>query len=383
MAVTVQVGRAAGYSGRTRAAGNLAHVPTLMNDTPSTMTSTVLAGTAHVCGHEEMGSTPVSMQRISVASRDVDEACDVGQRHYYPMSMKLHDRSDRFCMSLEALRSGPMTMGVLSFASDVECITGTLDAYEVNIPLAGKMMSRSGSERIVATCSLAAVCRADRNSMIRVWRGEPCQMLVIKIDRQALEAHLEHLIGAPVGGPIAFDLGLDVGSGRGKQWRALAGVLAAQVYGNDDSIFAHPLLAANMRQSFMLGLLMASRHNFTDRIFEAVSAERAAPAAISRAKEYIEAHLDEPLSAMDIARACGISLRALQHGFHISMQTTPMRYLRDLRLRKAHDDLLVADPEVTGVAEIAHRWGFTHLGRFAGHYRDLYGEHPSAVLRTL
>jgi AraC-like DNA-binding protein len=322
-----------------------------------------------------------SMHRTSVASRDVDEALDVAARLYYPLSIKLHDGVDRFGIELEALQCGPMTMGLLSFASEVECITDILDAYEVNVPITGKMLSSSGSERIVATRSVAAVCRADRNSMIRVRRGEPCQMLVIKIERSALENHLEQLIGSPVRNPIAFDLALDLTSGPGRQWRAVAGLLATQAF-DGDSIFQHPLLAAAMTQSFMLGLLLAGQHNYSDSISGAASSQRAAPAAISRAREYIEAHLDEPLGAMDIARACGISLRALQQGFHSSLQTTPMRYLRELRLRKVHEDLIAADHDETGVAEIAHRWGFGHLGRFAAHYRDMYGQCPSAALRS-
>jgi AraC-like DNA-binding protein len=30
---------------------------------------------------------------------------------------------------------------------------------------------------------------------------------------------------------------------------------------------------------------------------------------------------------------------------------------------------------------VAMRWGFTHLGRFAGAYRDRYGVTPSQTLR--
>ncbi|MGC4792182.1 helix-turn-helix transcriptional regulator [Micromonospora sp. DT178] len=63
--------------------------------------------------------------------------------------------------------------------------------------------------------------------------------------------------------------------------------------------------------------------------------------------------------------------------------TTPMRYVRQIRLERAHRDLQAADPS-TGVTVtmIARRWGFTHLGRFSTDYRAAYGSSPSHTLRT-
>ncbi len=40
------------------------------------------------------------------------------------------------------------------------------------------------------------------------------------------------------------------------------------------------------------------------------------------------------------------------------------------------DELLLA-PEGTTVTEVALRWGFYHLGRFAQEYRALFGQSPS------
>jgi transcriptional regulator GlxA family with amidase domain len=59
-----------------------------------------------------------------------------------------------------------------------------------------------------------------------------------------------------------------------------------------------------------------------------------------------------------------------------------MAYLRDLRLRRAHEDLRAADPSATTVAAIARRWGFAHMGRFAQDYQAAYGQTPSAALRA-
>jgi AraC-like DNA-binding protein len=59
-----------------------------------------------------------------------------------------------------------------------------------------------------------------------------------------------------------------------------------------------------------------------------------------------------------------------------------MAYLRAVRLRRAHQDLRSADPDRTTVALIAHRWGFTHLGRFAAAHQRAYGETPMQALRA-
>ncbi|MFJ9009929.1 helix-turn-helix domain-containing protein [Streptomyces canus] len=41
-----------------------------------------------------------------------------------------------------------------------------------------------------------------------------------------------------------------------------------------------------------------------------------------------------------------------------------------------------AAPGTTTVTEVAHVWGFVHLGRFARRYRERYGESPSQTLRA-
>ena len=51
------------------------------------------------------------------------------------------------------------------------------------------------------------------------------------------------------------------------------------------------------------------------------------------------------------------------------------------QLRNA-GELTRADPWQVTVSEVAYRWGFTHLGRFAGAYRERFGETPSQTLRS-
>ena len=49
-----------------------------------------------------------------------------------------------------------------------------------------------------------------------------------------------------------------------------------------------------------------------------------------------------------------------------------------VRLARAHDDLCRGDART--VAGVAHSWGFTHLGRFAGAYQRREGTTPSATV---
>ena len=59
-----------------------------------------------------------------------------------------------------------------------------------------------------------------------------------------------------------------------------------------------------------------------------------------------------------------------------------MEYLREIRLKRAREALLAADPcSATSVTEIALDSGFVHLGRFSSEYRNRFGESPSQTLR--
>jgi transcriptional regulator GlxA family with amidase domain len=85
----------------------------------------------------------------------------------------------------------------------------------------------------------------------------------------------------------------------------------------------------------------------------------------------------------DIAGAARVTARAVQLAFRHHLDTTPLRYLRDVRLSRAHDDLRAADPcQGQTVTDIAARWGFFSPGRFSAHYRAVYGVPPSRTLRS-
>ena len=90
---------------------------------------------------------------------------------------------------------------------------------------------------------------------------------------------------------------------------------------------------------------------------------------------------DQPLTAMELAMAVGVSQRTLNYAFQKVLDMTPCSYLQCQRLNAAHRELAVADPKGSTVTNIALKWGFNHAGRFSLLYRKLFDETPSETLR--
>jgi AraC-like DNA-binding protein len=104
--------------------------------------------------------------------------------------------------------------------------------------------------------------------------------------------------------------------------------------------------------------------------------------AVLRAVAFIETSAHSDITVSDIAEAAHVTPRALQYGFRRQLATTPMAYLRKVRLHHARAELLAAD-HATTVAGVAGRWGFFNLGRFASYYRAEFGENPAHTLSVV
>lgn len=103
---------------------------------------------------------------------------------------------------------------------------------------------------------------------------------------------------------------------------------------------------------------------------------------LRRAVAFIDDRAGEDITVDDIARASHVSVRAVQLAFRRHLGTTPLDYLRQVRLRRAHHDLLnAAGPARGTVTTIAARWQFASSSRFSVYYRARYGVLPSHTLR--
>ncbi len=98
------------------------------------------------------------------------------------------------------------------------------------------------------------------------------------------------------------------------------------------------------------------------------------------AEQFLEKHIDRPFRVEDLAVATQTSERVLESLFQDVYGVSPRDWFLSGRLNAVRRELVSASASQTSVSAAASRWGIKHLGRFAGKYRDLFGELPSQTL---
>lgn len=104
---------------------------------------------------------------------------------------------------------------------------------------------------------------------------------------------------------------------------------------------------------------------------------------VERARAYVLAHVDDPISVAELCTVLNVSRRTLQYAFQEILDTNPVSYLRAIRLNGVRRELKAASGNAVAVQDVAARWGFWHLSHFATDYRRMFGELPSETLRGM
>jgi transcriptional regulator GlxA family with amidase domain len=127
---------------------------------------------------------------------------------------------------------------------------------------------------------------------------------------------------------------------------------------------------------FLDMILEAWPHSYSKALHKPSSI---APRHVKLVLDFIAEHPSASASGSELAAISGVSLRSLQAGFRRFAGMSIAAYQRQIRLERAHKDLL-RDSAVP-IEDIALKWGFTNAGRFSRYFRDAYGVSPFAVTR--
>jgi AraC-like DNA-binding protein len=201
---------------------------------------------------------------------------------------------------------------------------------------------------------------------------------VVLLDQAAVSSVATGLPATHTPVPIRFTSLQPVDAGAARLWQRTVKYVNDIVL-SDDAI-ATPLVLGNA--SRLLSAVTLSTFPNT-MISDATSHDRNdhEPLLLRRAIQYMDANVATDIGLADIAQAVHVTPRAVQYMFRRHLETTPMQYLRRIRLHYAHQDLVTGDRMHETVTDIAARWGFAHTGRFAVLHRTTYGESPHTTLR--
>jgi AraC-like DNA-binding protein len=339
-----------------------------------------VASTSSATPAPASGTVPRPLAGWSVVARtaELDEIQDALARSIGPHRVDKLGRGPAIDAQNEFAEFGGLRLVRLGYHAEVVIRPNEseLDSVLIEMPLSGHSDVTRGRESVISTPQLATILMPDIKT--RLTFSSDCEKYVLRLDRDRLDRHCAALLGRDeLRRPLVFDLGFDLTAPGGRDWMTLIRGME-EAAGQATSLWRAPLIAAQFEQLFMTTLLLAQPHNFSDAFRQPEPA--IAPFYVKRAEAYIEAHLEEPVSIVDLAAAAGVSARSLQTGFQQFRGTTPMAHMRSLRLKRAHDELLAADPQRASVTDVAMRWGFVHLGKFAVAYKERFGESPRETL---
>lgn len=220
------------------------------------------------------------------------------------------------------------------------------------------------------------VFSSDRSRSLQ-FQGD-CETRAVVLSYGGVAEHCAKLLGRELDRTLLFRTDFDLDAAAGQSWlRAVH--YAASEFGNPYSLVRNvPAARQQLEQMLLTTLLLGHESNYSEALLRPQTA--AAPFYVKRAEAFIEAHFAEPLSSADIAAHAGVSARSLQTGFQKYRSTTPMSFLRHIRLRRVHEVLLVADPSTATVTEIALSCGFGHMGEFGALYKRTFGVTPRETL---
>lgn len=247
--------------------------------------------------------------------------------------------------------------------------------YLLQIVLGGNARITDGP-RSVAVSPGEATLIAPTEQVHMDWSAD-CTKLIIRIDRAAIERFAEQWIGGLLPRPLIFERHVAWRDSSIAMLRHTVDLIVADIEAGS-GVLGHNRAAKRFEEAMFTALLLLQPSSLAREL--AGDASPAVPRAVKWAEDYMHANATQPITIADLVEASRVSARTLFENFRRFRGVTPMYFLRRHRLTQARAELLRAE-EGASVTDIAVRWNFDQLGRFASFYRSVYGESPSQTLR--
>lgn len=309
-------------------------------------------------------------------SADVDEFLEDAYGVKIRLAFKSREHHEGPLLTHVRATIGPLTLDDVTVAGQAEMQPDPLNRVAAIWPTAGRVTSACDGLRSDATAGEIAML-AQPHLPHRA-RFEDAHITAVLIDPAVVAGVATGLPAGQAPLPIRFKSLSPVDDAAARMWKDTVRYVRDSVL--SDAALATPLIVGHASRLLAAVTLSTfpntaaaepTPHDHTDN----------KPVLLRRAMEFMDANATNDIALGDIAEAVHVTPRAVQYMFRHHLDTTPLQYLRRLRLHYAHQQLLAADRGTDTVTAIAARWGFAHTGRFAVLYRQTYGQSPHTTLR--
>jgi len=327
-----------------------------------------------VAGAEDL---MLPVQRVEMDTDDLDVSATIGHlyaRHRPRVRRLARARVDG---GLRAAAAGPLNAGLVRMVGlEYQAQADPVDWLLTAAVSAGTVGATAGREQAIVARGGALLFPLGAQFTVT---GRSAAAVALRIPLGAAADLAEENTGLPAA-DLRFESMGPVSAAVGGLFTQTATFICGELVTSGITEVS-PLVTQEMTR-LAAAAILAAFPNTTMTIPYLRSPGRVPSAAARLAAEFIDGYACQPLTLTGIAAQVGVTPRALQYAFRRQYDTTPMGYLRRVRLERAHQDLLAADPAAgTTVAAIARRWGFSRPDRFAAAYRTAYGRPPRHALR--
>ncbi len=311
------------------------------------------------------------MEATVYQTADMDAASVLFKAMY--TSMRLSARGPRQGLRLESRTVGRVRLDHVTFDMNFEAVAEPLDVLGIGRIRSGRVSYRQQGEDI--GYGPGDICLA-------LQPGRPWEATVQHVDTDFafFDLGLLEEVATGIAEPVRLLAHHPISAAAGVFWWRTFSFVSDTVASIPEVMDSPIAVAQSARILAAATLATFPNTAVTDPTFQ--DRHDAHPDTLRRAIAFIEANPDADLCVADIAAASFVTIRAVQLAFRRHLGTTPMAYLRRVRLDRAHYDLLAADGSGDDtVTAIAARWGFLSPSAFTARYRAAYGQLPSQTLR--
>lgn len=310
-----------------------------------------------------------------IANSYFEETEDLGLNVFKYRRCDLLDQPDNYYYRINAVSVASSMIAYMEYNGKFHFDVGEQDCYFASFQMVGHDDISFGNERHTLGSNQFALLTPKISPSI-VTEG-PVRAIVIRFDPAFLENETAKQRGSDRWTTLPFGAVQSCKSAAVNSYYRYVRYVAAEINRPDSMFGRNPGALAHAAQTMAILLLesqTALLQPFDLRIKDGSNRQ------IQRVEEYIRTHLDLPMTLGDLAAVGKVSASTLHELFRRHRQCAPMQFVRKLRLEAVRRDLMSGMP-FGSVTEVAYRWGFVHLGRFAEHYRWMFGESPSATLK--